>query len=451
MSITKREVYLKGLNERSYLKKVWLLSILSVTNENEKNKEILMKIPNSVIRENGKVYCNIDNELVEISDASIDHPLFKVYHSFDVKAGDHPVIKEDMETTVGILLANVCIMWESLREKHVYHNGEFTGGYLKKIVSSLMSDNPEGSKYGRKSIDEIIEEAKCYEGDMTKATVSQCLMITQMIQYLEGLSDTITVGGDEQAFTIDPKIVALRNELLIKHKDELDNPAVVEDIINTLVEEDKKIQLNGKNQAFYIAPKFIEENRKRMFLIFGMEPDFETGKYRLLATPTHEGWDLNLLNHYLNQGISASYDRGKNTGEGGSLVNEMTNLLPRVKTVDGDCGSKWGEWITVKKETLDYYKGSYYIKNGKVRYYDDDIESGELKVGDRYMFRMPTHCLTPENNICSICAGKILSSKPTLMMSEGILIATKFMLQRMKVSHVSSLSTNRLKLKDILI
>ncbi len=184
-----------------------------------------------------------------------------------------------------------------------------------------------------------------------------------------------------------------------------------------------------------------------MFLVFGLERDFETGEFRLIKSPLNEGWDKDHITHLINTAVSASYDRGKSTGEGGADVNDLIRLTSRIRVAEPDCGSVVGEEITLTPTTFKGWIGSSYLVDGKPRMI---LASSTDLIGKPILMRVPQHCVTEHGDFCEVCCGVALSANPNGLGAEMTHIATDFMLIKMKNAHVSKVDTTRLRLEDLL-
>ena len=96
---------------------------------------------------------------------------------------------------------------------------------------------------------------------------------------------------------------------------------------------------------------------------------------------------------------------------------------------------------------LDYWKNSYYLKEGKV-----ELLTGTEKelVGKVVNMRVPQFCQTSDGNFCKCCLGKALGSVESGVSSEVVDMPTTFMLIKMKNAHVSKVDTMVIPLEELL-
>ena len=347
----------------------------------------------------------------------------------------HDSKKEKIETTVGILLVNLVAIQESIGSAGIdFINGAITGGTIKGLIDSTMVDNPAPG--------EVVP--------VGKASVDDCLKISKNLDYLEGMNTVFVKASSFDALTVHPEVIALRDKRLkeLEEQGKLDDPTAVALMINEVVALDAEIQYRGPSKDFYINKKFIDNARKKMFIIFDMIPDYNTGKYTLLRKSLNEGWDKNNYPAYINTAISASYDRGNATGEGGAEVKIAILLTNRMLAIQTDCNTPRYENVLITKHNFNGWVGGYHMVDGSpVRISKTDY--GDLS-GKIVKMRAPQYCIQPDDHICKICAGDKIGSTPERLSPEAVFIFTQFMLGKMKGMHVSQLITVSMNLEDIL-
>ena len=416
---------------RLYQKKLWILSAFSILTDNEKNETLLGKTPWFLHRSPNGLWCyNDDGDTIEI-EGDLAYPLFYKHEKLVIDNKWHPSIEGSITTTMGILLLNRCLFWEVFQNRTPYHNKLITGRLVEDVIAELMVDDPQPG--------EAVPAGK--------ASVTECLKVTKQANYLMGLNDIFTKAGSIQAVTVSKAVIALRERLFKEHAHELNDPIVAANIIKQIVDLDMEEQLNGASSDFFIDKKFIDNARKKMFLVFGLERDFNTGEFILIKQPLNEIWNYDQITHYINTAVSASYDRGKATGEGGAGVKELMRLTSRIIVAEDDCGTTYTEDVYIDPYSLKNWKGGYYLKNGKPTV----LEGTETEmIGSTVKMRVPYLCQTKEDNHCKVCCGVSLGKSANRLSSEVVNIPTRFMLTKMKNAHVSKVETTVLNLYDSL-
>lgn len=436
--MNKFEYLVEAFNARAYIRKTFLLSIFSLVKATPKNTLKLDEAPYSLYRNDEKkeVYFFRPGSKEQIV---IDHPnyhdaLFNKNDRFQVSQETNEFVTDKYETTVGIFLTNMVVLKESVGDAARYINGKIAGGTIKGLIDSIMVDDPK-------------------EGETVpagKASVEQCLQITKNLDYLEGMNNVFVKASSVDVLTVHPKVIALRDKRLkeLEEEGKLEDPVAVAKMIDEVVALDAEIQYAGPSKDFFINGKFIDNARKKMFIIFDMVPDFNTGKYTLLRKSLNEGWDLDHFPKYINTAISASFDRGNATGEGGFEVKVAILLTNRIIIGSVNCGTQVTEHVYLTRDNFKGWVGGYHLVDGKpveITGKDKDL------IGTHVEMRVPQYCTQPDDNLCRTCCGEKLGSIETRVSAEVVYIFTGFMLTRMKGMHTSQLKTITLDMDNILM
>lgn len=422
-----------AFNNRAYRSKSFLNSIFSIVLDTEANKKILQDVPYALFRddETKTFYTFIDGNKVTITGGDYEKALFNKNEVIKIRKEDSIFIEEDIETTIGVYLANVVILKESMGDDFGYINGEIKDSTINDIIVNLMVDNPapgEQVPEGKKSVD-------------------QCLNITKQLDYLEGLNHIFVKASSIDMFTVDPRVIELRDRRLKEAEEEgkLNDEVRIAEIINEIMDFDAKLQFEGTGSDFFIKNDLIYNSRKKMFVIFDMIPDYHSGKYTLLRNSLKEGWDFDNITAYTNTSVASSYDRGIATGEGGAEVNIVILLVNRIMVTEDDCNTPRTESVTINKMNFPGWVGSYHMVNGKpVIINKSDKDS---LMGKTINMRVPYNCITKEHNLCQVCCGDALGGIRNRVGANVVFIFTQFMLTRMKSMHVSKLDTVVIDLK----
>jgi len=426
-----------AFKNRAYTRKTFLLSIFSLVHDTPNNNKKLAEVPFAVFRDNEKkeLYFIDENKQRVVIEGHDDfnRPLFYKNDPITVDMDTVDFVKEKIETTIGIFLTNIVVLYESFGTRASYINGRISGGTIMGVIDGLMVDNP--------TPDKPVPEGK--------ASVNDCLKVTKQLDYLEGMNNVFVKASSIDVLTVHPEVIALRDKLLKELEDQgkLDDPTAVALAIDEVIALDAKIQYAGPSADFFINGKFIDNARKKMFIIFDMVPDFNTGKYQLLRKSLNEGWDQDHYPEYINTAISASFDRGNATGEGGAEVKVAILLTNRIVIGSQDCGSPRTESVKITKHNFKGWVGGFYLIDGKPVIIE---KGGSDLIGKVVNMRVPQFCQEPEDNLCKTCAGNKLGAIETRVSAETVYIFTQFMLTRMKAMHVSQLKTITMTLEQIL-
>lgn len=440
--------YLKlFLSSRSYGDKNTLISVVSIQlPDEEETMKTFKASPYGVYVKGNKFHFMHEGNEVVIDDVTYSQqPLFDKDELLDVTPDLHPFIHEPMITTFGILLCNIILFYEVFDNGGVtYLNGEITDSYVRKLLSDVLVDEirPTDEEARNPEWRPIYPPGKY---DYKKAVEK----FARHGNYLQGLDIYWIRSSCIESLSPSPAVMALKEKLYEEFKDQLDDPVVFSNIVKQCVALDMKEQMKSYNATFYTQAKFIEDNRKRMFIAFGVEADPESGKLVTLKRSLDEGVDLNLITNYVNSTVSGAYDRGKATGEGGAAVKDTIQLIGGTKAHPGvNCGTKVGERVMMTEFNRNYWLGSYYNPN------KDSGDAIELTnetikplIGQYINVRVPAFCMQPNGDFCNVCLGKVLGSNADQMTAAVTRIPTNFMLTRMKAYHQAGQTITKLDLK----
>lgn len=428
--MNKMEFLKLSFEHKAYANKEWLIAVLTIGFDDPENKAILSKVPYAPwIEDNKFQFFDHENKLQTLNDDVTD-VIFNLYDPISLPGDFHPVLKgEATETIFGLFLFNTVMIYEAVGDLIPYINQEFTKPLLMKHIEEIMCDE--------------LPDTPIPEG---KAGIKKCLEITRNNNYLEGILSNIVKCGSHDALTVSPLIIKRKNELLKLHKDNLSDPVVFNQIVEELVDLDIEIQKKGDSNTFYISKDYISNCRKRMFIMFGIEFNSESGTWVPIVDPLTKGWDPKLMVDYINTAIEGAYNRGKATGEGGARVKDILRIIASAHRSEDDCGSWLGDNITLFKSNIKNWFGTHIVEDKKLVMLDESNAS--KYVGKKVVMRAPQFCLTQDGNYCKNCLGKGLGTSQTRVASDVTKIPTGMMLQRMKSSHISGTSNSEVDLEQ---
>ena len=231
--MNKFDYLFEAINNRAYNRKSFLLSVFSIVTPSVANNNKLKTVPYALLRDpdTKEVYFLKEGKKVVIEHAEYDKALFNKNDKITVDMSVHEFIKEKIETTVGLLLVNLVVFFESVGHAASYINGPITPGTVRGLIDSIMVDDPK--------------EGETIPSD--KASVTQCLNITKNLDYLEGLNDVFVKASSLDVLTVHPDVIKLRDKLLneLEKENKLNDAAAVAKVIDEVVALDTSIQYNG--------------------------------------------------------------------------------------------------------------------------------------------------------------------------------------------------------------
>lgn len=408
---------------RAYKRKEYLLSVVAIGFEDPESKEIISPHPYAVWIENNKFLFHDKDGVVQTLEGNVNEPVFTMQTHFDLPADFHPCLDgKAIRTTFGILLFNIILFWETVGKVVPYQNKELTPGLVRSTIKEIaVDDPPEGE-----------------EVPAGKAPMTNVLKISRNANYLEGILYAIVKCGSKDALTVPKEVVALKNKLLKENKDRLSDPLVFNDIVEQCVNLDYEIQMKGESATFYIDKSYVSNCRKRMFIMFGIEFNSETGTWVPLTDPLTAGWDPNYLSDYINTAIEGAYNRGKATGEGGARVKDILRIIASAHIEGDDCGTTTCEPIMLRKYNKGLWLGGNILDGNKVVTLTS--ENFDKYVDKIVRMRVPQFCQIKDGNYCRTCLGNGLGAYTSRIASDVTRVPTNFMLTRMKASHISGTS-----------
>ena len=426
--MTKLEFIKHCFDHKGYGLKAALQSMITIQFEDEDSSGAFKKIPFSVFVEGNKYYTLIDDKPVLV-EGDAKSPLLHMDLLLDLPGDFHPCLKGNpVKTTFGLFLFNVTLFWEPFQGKVEYVNKEFTKPLIEGILSRLMVDNPKPGE----------------EVPADKASVDDCLKLSENFNFLEGLGTHFVKPGGVDVMQVSPAVMKRKAELMEIHKHELNDPVVFTAMIDELVKLDEAEQRKGPSKNFFINKKFIHTARKRMFIAFGIEPD-ANGGWVALPQSLDEGIDPKEIVNYINTSVVGSYSRSMATGDGGAQVKEALRLVGRSSVEAEDCGTAVGEKIIIDDKNKRGWIGSSQIVDKKPVLLTE--ESLNKLVGKTITIRVTEYCAQPDGNYCKVCCGESLGKYGTRISAEVVLIPTTAMLTRMKAAHTAGGTVVRLDLK----
>lgn len=420
--MNKLEYFIYSIKNKLHYDRRWLLGVTSLPMI---RKAGLHMVP--TLSPDGKsVMCLIDGEPVTISDALIDKPLYDTGESVKLPVGALPNITEPTNTTYRIAILNAVIITSSFGSKIPYLNVEkFSKQVLNDAVLPAFKDKT--------------------------VTLQEYLNSMKAIGYINALADVCVPTTSIRALRSSPKVTELKKQLIEQYKDQLDDPVTVARIDKALVKLLKEEMVGDESEGFYVSDNQIAKIRKMTHAMMGGYTRLnDRSKVSTVTSSLHEGFKAEDIPTLINQARAGSYDRGKDTALGGNAAKLAARVYQNLRIIDGDCGSKVGFPVRMRRSLIDKYVGRYLVGPTKAT----GMTAADLKplVGKTVYIRSPIACKTPNGNMCQICAGDNvvkLNIQPGPLHSQ---LGSRFLDISLKAFHGVELKTTRydpmLVLKD---
>lgn len=428
--MNKRDYYVLCIRNKLYERRDWVISAFSVVRKrpfiaDAKYAYQLLYDP----KDPDLIWTAIptDNGFVAelITDMPMDRPPFIANEPMIVKAGEVPLVTEDHDTTYGIILGNMYLLYYPFGTKFKFVNGEIPESISDRIAE-LLTDNVkpgEIEKHGRIYVRELVRF-----GD-------GCDM-------LAALDKLFTFSGSNKLLTVDPGVLKLRDELVEKHKDQLHDPRVQAYIEDLVVKADKDSFKGDPAEKFLVSGKSFNPTRKKQLIMIGGSAGFggaDGGKSSFIPTSLRDGWKIEDIPIHANEARAGSFFRGKETAAGGTDVIVATRMGMNTRISEDYCGSERGLVTIIDQPNYSKYYGLS-IVNGKdpILLTPENIAQYKDK---KVLLHSPSYCKTKGDAYCATCVGVTWSRLKDGMNNVLSNTGDVFMYDRMKRMHGKALKT----------
>ena len=319
---------------------------------------------------------------------------------------------EDLHTTSGRLLLSQVILVEPFGSLIPFINGKWDIGAVEEIIFEGLRDGTI-----------TVEQVKCY---------SRCL------HWLGHFTELGVPGFTERSLTVDPKIIARRDELIKEHKEaiEVGDSNVMKQIESELVAMDRASLKGDVSTLFYDADnKSYEVHRKMMFIFGGMIPKFGDSGFSLIDSSLEEGWKIKDFPTIGNEIRRGSFARAKQTAKGGEESKFIIRVFQNTRIIDDNCGSTDYLNVTLTKDISSKFMFRSILVDGQLIVLDKGNISSYI--GKTVQMRSPMFCHS-NPGYCYTCSGELFRTiNQELLTMVGIAIGSSFTKAALKSKHFS--------------
>lgn len=361
----------------------------------------------------------------KLEEYKVGEPLMKFLDPIELKPNDLPNLDRDVTTTYGNALVNMYILVYPFGNKIPFMEGKIDGGRVLKVIGEKLHDNvPENQR-----TNEFI-----YADEFIKHS--------DAVSSLEGF--TLLAVPSTSIETLKPTsgVLKLRDELLAKHKDELNNPAVVISIMNQLAAYEKEALKDTEAAGYYLSGKSYDVIRMKRFIMYGLEGGFGDGPPQFITRSLDEGWNMDNFPSLVDGMRSGSYGRGFETAIGGEWVKIFQRVFQNVTLVEDDCGNNNGMRWLVTEWNYKRFDGLNRILPGN-KYEMLTADTAKTLIGQVIEVRTPMLCRVTYPNLCRACCGRAISNSEGAIHSIVARVGSVFMGVRMAKIHGKSAKTNK--------
>lgn len=367
----KLEYFIDSISKGLHEDRIWLLRVLALPTAKTENLEFPY-----LNEETGQVGFMQGEEFIALEDVTTDKPIYSTNEKVHLKAGNIINLKKDLDTSYRIALLNAIILGSVFGDQFEYVNEIFSG----KVLDVLMEEALRS--------DEI--------------TVAKYKEFMRAMGFITFLADVAIPTSSDKALRSSPVAKQVRDKLVEKYKDQLDDPVIVAKIDEEIIKVLKKELEGDEAEGFFIKGKQINKVRKMTHGMIGGFSKLEDGtKVDTIVRSLEEGWIAEDLPALINQLRAGSYDRGKDTALGGEAANFSTRIGQNLKIIEPDCGSVIGLPVIITIENHEDLDGMYQVGHAK------PLTEEKLKgmIGKKIYVRSPMFCWTANGDFCEKCFG----------------------------------------------
>ena len=343
-----------------------------------------------------------------------------------------------LETTYGNAFFNYMALVLPFGKTLPYMTGQIDVKDIEKEIVGRLIDDP------------VDEDIPAHRPDLLPMAPDGQIYARQYLHFcdnalsLMAYATSIVASASRKSMVAHPDRTAVRNMLVEKYKDQLNDPATVAKIGKALEELDREWLKGDASEGFYKsdASKFFGGTRKRMFYMFGGESPFEDGtQVQFIQKSLEEGIDTDHMEVMNNSTRFGSYNRGAQTKLGGESTKTIYRMLGTVRISMPDCGTAVGVPVTVNNFSAAAITGFTILKGTEnVLLTPENINS---YMGRTVFVRGPGVCKAEGKNCCAVCAGRALSEQPNGLAAASAGLGGRFLSLFLKKMHAGALKTTR--------
>lgn len=426
----KRDYYLACIRNRIYAKRDWVISVFAVVDKRPTIPEATYAY--QIVcdpADPDKLFAMMptENGLVStlITDSDMRLPLYVANEPLDIVDGEIQMPTGDINTTYGIILGNMYLLYTPFGNKFKFINGEIPENITDKIRDLLTDDVAPG-----------VEERH------DRIYVREYLKFGVACDRLSGFDTLFTFSGSPKLLTVDPGVLELRDKLIAENRDKLHDPRIQSEIEEQVVAADKASFKGDPAEKFLISGKSFNPTRKKRLIMIGGSAGFggaDGGKATFIPSSLRDGWKLDDIPSHVNDARAGSYFRGKETALGGTDVILATRMGMNTRIEEKFCGATTGLKIKISKEHYKKYYGLYLVNGSEpLLLTPENISQYEGKTVSRHS---PAYCKVKGDAYCRYCIGdgwSLLRNGVNNVLSN---IGDVFMNDRMKRMHGKALKT----------
>lgn len=341
-----------------------------------------------------KSYCYWDEgekEFVPIDGSSVTEPLFKVEDKIQLVPGDIENVKDSVSSTLGNVIVNLYLCVFAFGSKVPFFTGRTSGDNIEQYIVS------KAQEYSKDAPPDAIFPHEIAKYKMAASAIAPFAIIC-------------CASGSRASMTIKKEVLELRDQLFDKHKDELNNPAVVADIEAQCVKYDIELRKGDVSDGYFMGDKKLQSvGRKKQLISYGLEGGLN-GELQLIKKSLSEGMDYRDIPLYADAVTAASQSRGLLTAQGGELVKYNLRMFQNAYIKEVDCGTKGYIDFFVSKDNYNLLPTRHMFHGNQTIIITKEMAKDFI--GKRVKLRSPGYCVTSGRNFCKHCVDINIAARP---------------------------------------
>lgn len=357
-----------------------------------------------------------DGDWIKIEDGSQNQPLFDIKDRFTVEKEDFPGNDRPQETTAGRWVYSWVVFYFAFQDKFGYPDKAISEKEWETILFKMCAKTDKVEVEDESKVVRPWQVGRYFQGHRELAPMTTGLVPTPTVRTL----------------TTHPDWYKVRDALLVKHKDELDDINVVLKIQAVGDEMDREWLAQDQSIKFFNSKKAMMR-RRRLLVMHGVETAFEDpGSFKLIPKSLSEDLDVETLVAQFNATRMGSYGRGADTAKGGEAVRIVQMIYQNHKVDPGDCNTKITHDVVLDEEMTHYIGLNYMDGNTHKRL---DKTAFKSLQGKLVKLRRPFLCQNAYIDPCSVCATEEKADEPRAIASDIASSQSNIMLDSMGAMH----------------
>lgn len=320
-------------------------------------------------------------------------------------------------TSYGIYLYNQIIFCHLFGDRFPYINGATPKDLSTWLENAIMDD---------------------------QLTPEEAFKAIDFITYITEFNELNSPTFSKKAMTTHPDSRKIRDELMEKYKDRLDDPTVQEMIEKKLIELDKEHLKDDPSYDYFATnSKAFAITRKKQYCAVGSIESIGGGESTVfVGRSLAEEWDKKDMANIISEARRGFYDRGTSTAQGGELSKFLMRVFQDVLITEDDCGTTQYLELVVSQHNIKEFIGRTIKHGGKLTVITN--ENYKEFIDKPIKLRSPAFCKT-KNGLCYTCVERTFKETGrTSIGTQSIGPGSKFLSLRMASMHGTQLVTKKI-------